>query len=237
MARTVAALYSTRAEAETAQARLRTQLQASEVEILSQHDRASLPKFRFSTSDTVHYQEALARGNYLLCAKVPAGEDPATIVRIVEESSSKPRPLESATEPKRTPELSDEHSANERSPRNALFVGKALVARGGAQVTYTAPEAPGPGEVRSTPYAAAANRFEERELMAAGLLQDRTIEASEMGEVPVISKQPVVREEVVIRKAAEERTEVVRDTVRRTATEVTDLGPSAARDQPRPRSE
>jgi len=73
--------------------------------------------------------------------------------------------------------------------------------------------------------------------MAAGLLQDLTIEASEMGEVPVISKQPVVREEVVIRKAAEERTEVVRDTVRRTATEVTDLGSSAARDQPRPRGE
>jgi stress response protein YsnF len=71
----------------------------------------------------------------------------------------------------------------------------------------------------------------DKEVQAAGLLQDRTIEASAMGEVPVITRRPVVREEVVLRKAAEERTEIIRDTVRRTATEITELGSEPGRDR------
>jgi uncharacterized protein (TIGR02271 family) len=52
--------------------------------------------------------------------------------------------------------------------------------------------------------------------------QERTIEATETAEEAVVSKEARVTEEVVVRKEAEERTETVRDTVRRTEVEVED---------------
>jgi len=52
--------------------------------------------------------------------------------------------------------------------------------------------------------------------------QERTIEATESAEEPVVSKEARVREEVRLRKAAQERTETVSDTVRHTEVEVDD---------------
>ena len=57
---------------------------------------------------------------------------------------------------------------------------------------------------------------------AEALFQDRTIEATETAEEAVIAKEARVREEVVIRKTAEDTTETVRDSVRRTEVEVED---------------
>jgi uncharacterized protein (TIGR02271 family) len=54
------------------------------------------------------------------------------------------------------------------------------------------------------------------------LFQERTIEAEERSEEAVVSKQTRVKEELVIRKDAEERTETVSDTVRRTEVDVED---------------
>ena len=45
---------------------------------------------------------------------------------------------------------------------------------------------------------------------------DRVIEIAQMREEPVIEKEAFVREEVIVRKTVQERTETVRDTVRRT---------------------
>lgn len=52
--------------------------------------------------------------------------------------------------------------------------------------------------------------------------QERTIEAEERGEEAVVSKEARVTEEVVVRKEAEQRTETVSDTVRKTEVEVED---------------
>ena len=54
------------------------------------------------------------------------------------------------------------------------------------------------------------------------LFRDRTIEAEERREEAVISKEAHVKEELVIRKDVEERTQTVRDTVRRTEVDVDD---------------
>ena len=51
----------------------------------------------------------------------------------------------------------------------------------------------------------------------------------ERGEEVVISKTPRVTEEVVIRKEAEERTETVKDTVRKTEVAVEPAGPDPKR--------
>ena len=49
---------------------------------------------------------------------------------------------------------------------------------------------------------------------------DRVIEAEEHAEEAVVSKEARVREEIALRREAEERTETVSDTVRRTAVEI-----------------
>ena len=54
------------------------------------------------------------------------------------------------------------------------------------------------------------------------LFQERTIEAEERAEEAVVSKETRVKEELVIRKDVEERTETVSDTVRRTEVDVED---------------
>lgn len=54
------------------------------------------------------------------------------------------------------------------------------------------------------------------------LFQERTIEMTERGEEPVISKEAVVIEEIGLRKQADQRTETIDDTVRKTRVEVDD---------------
>jgi len=60
--------------------------------------------------------------------------------------------------------------------------------------------------------------------------QERTVEVTETAEEPVVRKQARVVEEVVVGKEQEERTETVRDTVRRTEVEVEPVGAEATRE-------
>jgi uncharacterized protein (TIGR02271 family) len=60
--------------------------------------------------------------------------------------------------------------------------------------------------------------------------KERSYEIRETAEEPVISKQARVKEEVVVGTEASERTEVVRDTLRRTDVEVENLEGGQARD-------
>jgi uncharacterized protein (TIGR02271 family) len=56
---------------------------------------------------------------------------------------------------------------------------------------------------------------------AGGAFEERTVEVRETEEVPVVEKKARVVEEVAVRKEATERTETVKDTVRREEVEVT----------------
>jgi uncharacterized protein (TIGR02271 family) len=66
---------------------------------------------------------------------------------------------------------------------------------------------------------------------AGGAFEERTVEVRETEEVPVVGKTARVVEEVAIRKEATERTEAVKDTVRREEVEVTgnDVSPRSPR--------
>ena len=58
--------------------------------------------------------------------------------------------------------------------------------------------------------------------MPGEAFQDRTIDVTTHREEPVIAKEARVKEEVVVRNEADQRTETVRDTVRHTEVEVED---------------
>ena len=57
---------------------------------------------------------------------------------------------------------------------------------------------------------------------AGDVFQERTIEVEERGEEAVVSKEAHVVEEVVVRKEADQRTETISDTVRKTEVDVED---------------
>jgi hypothetical protein len=59
-------------------------------------------------------------------------------------------------------------------------------------------------------------------------LRNQTIEVTETVEEPVVTKRAVVREEVVVGKETTERTETVRDNVRRTEVRVDPIAGSTA---------
>jgi uncharacterized protein (TIGR02271 family) len=54
------------------------------------------------------------------------------------------------------------------------------------------------------------------------LFRERTVEMEERSEEAVVSKEAKVREELVVKKGVDQRTETVSDTVRRTEVEVED---------------
>jgi hypothetical protein len=219
----VAALYSTRAEAETAQARLKVQLPTQEASVLGASEQGQLARFDFLPDDRAAYEKAMAGGDYLVCATVASGQDSDRIVRILADSVSGETTAPSDAANKAGREEHRMAASSGSKPAESLFIGAAWIARGGAQVSYSAPEVERHKVSRSPFCPEGTSRLEESLLEQEGLFRQRTIEFSEMGEVPLISRRPVVREELIVHRSGEDRTRIVHGTVRRTAVDVTDL--------------
>ncbi len=112
-----------------------------------------------------------------------------------------------------------------------LRVGKRDVERGRVRVRSYVVETPVSEQVMlHQEHVDVERRVVDRPVTGAdALFQDRTIEATETAEEAVIAKEARVTGEVVIRKEATERTETVKDTVRRTEVEIDDTTKDAAR--------
>ncbi len=108
-----------------------------------------------------------------------------------------------------------------------LQVGKRQVQRGGVRVYTHLTETPVEENVQLREEHVTVDRHPVNRPVSEGELaafQEGTIEVTETAEEPVIAKQARVVEEVVVGKEATQRTETVRDTVRRTDVEVEPLG-------------
>jgi uncharacterized protein (TIGR02271 family) len=120
--------------------------------------------------------------------------------------------------------------AEERIPlvEEELKVGKREVERGGARVRSYVEERPVQEQVNLREEHVSVERrpvdrpVESGDLSGSDLLREREIEMTETAEEAVVAKEARVREEVVLKKTAEERTETVEDTVRRTEVEIDD---------------
>jgi len=98
-----------------------------------------------------------------------------------------------------------------------LKIGKRLIRRGGVRVYTSVTDKPveEPVTLREE-HVTVTRRPVDRAATASDLsAADAPIEITETAEEPVVSKQAKVVEEVVLQKAATERTETVKDTVRR----------------------
>jgi uncharacterized protein (TIGR02271 family) len=105
-----------------------------------------------------------------------------------------------------------------------LKIGKREVNRGGARVRSYVREIPVHEQVSlreehvDVERRPVNERIDPRE--AGNLFQDREIEMTETAEEAVVAKEARVKEEVVVRKTAEEHVEQIDDTVRRTEVDV-----------------
>jgi len=103
-----------------------------------------------------------------------------------------------------------------------LVVGKRDVGRGRIRIRSYVVETPVEEHVTLREEHVDVERRPADRAVQAGdeVFRERVIEGTETAEEAVVSKQAQIREEVVIRKNVEERTETVRDTVRRTEVEI-----------------
>lgn len=107
-----------------------------------------------------------------------------------------------------------------------LQVGKRAVHQGGVRVYSRVTERPVQEQVQlREEHVQVERRPVDRPISDADrAFEERTIEASETVEKPVVSKQARVVEEVVVNKDVQHRTETVKDTVRRTDVQVEQTG-------------
>ena len=104
-------------------------------------------------------------------------------------------------------------------------VGKRQVEGGRVRVRSYVVETPVEEQVRlRQEHVDMSRRPVDRPVTAAdeSMFRERTIEAEERTEEAVVSKEARVTEELVVRKETEDRTETVRDTVRRTEVDIED---------------
>jgi len=111
--------------------------------------------------------------------------------------------------------------------REELQVGKRAVRQGGVRIHSHVTEQPVEEQVElRTEKVNVERRPVNRPATGdENAFQERVVEATETSEQPVVSKQARVVEEVAVRKDVDQRTETVRDTVRRTDVDVERLNP------------
>lgn len=193
------------------------------------------------------YEGALATGNAILRASVPIEKLDAAVdvlnrsgaVDVDRRSGSSntkdKRPLmtnEAGTNDSRVSGTRTSDQGPIQVIEEELQVGKRAVQRGGVRVYSHVVDQPVEQQVRlREEHVRVERRPVNREVNPADIegLRDQTIEVTEMVEEPVIGKRARVTEEVVVGKEATERTETVRDSIRRTEVNVEQLGGDARR--------
>lgn len=93
-------------------------------------------------------------------------------------------------------------------------IGEPRLVRGGSNIVFVEPET----AAESAP--PTGRTFSEDEIGERGLLRERVLEFGEIREEPIVSTRAAVREELVVRRQIEQRTERIDATLRRTEAEV-----------------
>jgi len=173
------------------------------------------------------YEKRVGRGETVVAVTVSA-QDAETVMAVLEDAS--PLELDERTEEE---DSDKEDVAPQRAPRAAaretekgeqvialseeeLQVGKRQVNRGTTRIRRYVVKAPVEQDVTLRDERVVVERRRPATDEATGdAFTEKTIEVTETAEVPVTEKVARLKEEVVVRKEGTERTETVKDTVRR----------------------
>lgn len=182
-------------------------------------------------SDRKNYENAVQRGNVLLSVDT-ADRDIDRVAEILDRHSPVDVHTENAGATARGSKVAGEQSKSIPVVEEDLKVGKRSVLRGGVRVYSRLTNQPVEETVRLREEKVRVERQPaDRPVNDADLRsgQDQVIEVKEYAEEPVVSKQARVTEEVRVGKEATERTETVRDQVRRTDVNVENLDRETSR--------
>jgi uncharacterized protein (TIGR02271 family) len=176
-----------------------------------------------SDSDRATYEQAVKEGNVILSVNV-AENQVDTVAEILDRHA--PLNLQETGRTERAAAATSSGATQASAVpvvEEELKVGKRQVVRGGVRVYSRMVEGPVQENVnlreeRVRVDRQRVNRPAETADLRAG--QEQTIEVQEFAEEPVVSKEARVVEEVRVGKETSQRTEKVKDTVRRTEVEV-----------------
>lgn len=188
----------------------------------------ALTKWGVPKEEAEYYAEGVRRGGTLV--SVRADDEDADLAAEIMEDNDALDINERATQWQQSGWSGFEYDEADRAAlanipvvEEDLQVGKREVQRGGVRVYSHTEQIPVEEDIRlREEHVSVERRPVDRPLTAADsdAFKDEDIEISETAEEPVISKQARVKEEVVINKDVDERTEKVRDTVRRTKVDI-----------------
>lgn len=249
MTRTITAFFDTLAEAERAAQDLSINVGGVRGEVYDAKRSGELPGLSIPGEDRATFDEGIRRGGAILHAQVPDHRFDAAADVLERDGAVDIDEREAAwrregwtggtaaggTAGLAQPDTSQQDfgtsgaaqtGGEERIPivEERLSVGKRTTAHGRVRVRSYVVETPVQERVALREEHVSIERRPVAPPVAAGddAFRERTIEATESGEEAVVGKEARVTEEVVVRKTADERTETVSDTVRRTEVEVED---------------
>lgn len=248
MTRTLTALYDTRDHAEQARQHLLSAGLAPDNVTLAAAEQRGEPgdrsaskggggimqtvKHFFMPEEDHHaYAEGMNRGGVLLTAQAPEGQEDRAI-DILDRSGAvdfEARQAEWRDSGWRRPAggegVEPDRDVTIPIAEERLQVGKREVDRGSVRVRSYVSEQPVSEQVQLREEHVNVERRPVNEPISGspeGIFEERSFEVAERGEEAVVGKETVVTEELHVGKQADERTETVQDTVRRTEVDVDD---------------
>ena len=145
------------------------------------------------------------------------------LTRTADRATETPRAIRAAEMPRATEAArTDSNGGTLQLSEESLVVGKRVVNRGTTRIRRFVVETPVEEQVRLHDERVTVDRHpvtDDRPVADADF-GDKVIEMTETGEEAVVSKTARVKEEIVLRKETADRTETVRDTVRREDVEI-----------------
>jgi len=174
----------------------------------------------YSKDDARGFAEEAGRGRKLVAAEVPEAKVERAVAIMERHEAAQGGEREGSGREESVPVVEEE-----------LSVGKRKVATGGARVTSSVVERPVQRTVHlREEHVEAGRKRADRVLSpeeAEAAFEDRTVEMTATAEEAEVRKTARVVGEVSLGKRVEERTETVRDKVRRTEVEVEELEPAS----------
>lgn len=251
MSHTIAALFDDRADAQSAEASLKAaNVHADNVRIHDKSSTGfkdtgsthadtgiwgSVKNAFLPDEDRHTYEEGVRRGGFLLTADVDEHSVDAA-VGVLESAKTVDIDVRAQqwrssgwdATPKAMPAMGATSGTTAGDDviqivEEQLVVGKREVSRGGVRVRTYVTETPVHEQIRLRQETVKVERRPvDRAVTGDDAFQERTIEMRETAEEAVVGKKQRVVEEVVVSKTADETTQEIEDTVRRTDVEIDD---------------
>ena len=238
MTKTITAFFDNAAQAEQAAQDLSVNVGGVRGEVYDTRRSGELSRLSIPGEDMATFNEGIRRGGAVLHAQVPDHQFDAAADVLERDGAVDVDEREAAWRREgwtgAAAQPTTGHGAatartggeEERIPivEERLSIGKRETAHGRVRIRSYVVETPVQEQVTLREEHVNVERRPVDRPVASGddAFRERTVEATESAEEAVVSKEARVTEEVVLRKQAEERTETVSDTVRRTEVEVED---------------